>query len=71
MAPVAWPRAGGISVLSFEPLAVRRRLAPHIPPPYTNLVPHDFFGNGGSRAAKAGERIKPDELQDAARYFTF
>ena len=31
----------------------------------------DFFGNGGSRAAKPGERIKPDELQDAARFFTF
>ncbi len=31
----------------------------------------DFFGNGGSRATKSGERIKPDELQDAARFFTF
>jgi hypothetical protein len=33
-----------------------------------------FFGNGGSRASeesKSSERLKPDELHDAARLFTF
>ncbi len=31
-----------------------------------------FFGNGGSkREESAEERIEPDQLQDAARYFTF
>ena len=30
-----------------------------------------FFGNGGSKDAEEGEKIKPDELQDAARFFTF
>ena len=29
-----------------------------------------FFGNGGSKDEE-GEKIKPDELQDAARFFTF
>jgi hypothetical protein len=30
-----------------------------------------FFGNGGSKDEATGERIKPEELQDAARFFTF
>lgn len=30
-----------------------------------------FFGNGGSKDEEAGEKIKPDDLQDAARFFTF
>ena len=35
-----WPKAGGVSVLSFEPVDFLRRLAPLIPPPYANLVRH-------------------------------
>ena len=38
--PRPWPKAGGVSVLSFEPVAFLRRLAPLIPPPYANLVRH-------------------------------
>ena len=33
-----------------------------------------FFGNGGSKeeaSERSTERIKPGELQDAARFFTF
>jgi hypothetical protein len=35
-----WPTRGGVSVLSFEPVAFLRRLAPLIPPPYAHLVRH-------------------------------
>jgi hypothetical protein len=35
-----WPKANGVSVLSFEPVELLRRLAPLIPPPYANLVRH-------------------------------
>jgi hypothetical protein len=30
-----------------------------------------FFGNGGSKREDSDERIEPEQLQDAARYFTF
>ena len=30
-----------------------------------------FFGNGGLKGSKSSEKIKPEELQDAARIFTF
>jgi len=30
-----------------------------------------FFGNGGSKSEEREERIEPDQLQDAARFFTF
>jgi hypothetical protein len=30
-----------------------------------------FFGNGGTKEEKPAERIKQEELQDAARIFTF
>lgn len=30
-----------------------------------------FFGNGGSKREDGDERIEPEQLQDAARYFTF
>jgi hypothetical protein len=32
-----------------------------------------FFGNGGAKSAPPaeGERIDPEQLHDAARYFTF
>jgi hypothetical protein len=33
-----WPKAGGVSVLCFEPLAFLRRLAPLIPPPFAHLI---------------------------------
>ena len=30
-----------------------------------------FFGNGGSKREEGDERIEPEQLQDAARFFTF
>ena len=30
-----------------------------------------FFVNGGLKETKSSDRIKPEELQDAARIFTF
>lgn len=30
-----------------------------------------FFGNGGSKREDGDERVEPEQLQDAARYFTF
>lgn len=30
-----------------------------------------FFGNGGLKEIKSSEKIKPEELHDAARIFTF
>lgn len=30
-----------------------------------------FFGNGRSKPAEGDERVKPEQLQDADRYFTF
>jgi hypothetical protein len=33
-----WPTPAGVSVLSFEPVAFLRRLAPLIPPPWAHLV---------------------------------
>ena len=37
-----WPKAGGVSMLCFEPLAFLRRLAPLIPPPFAHLI--RYFG---------------------------
>jgi len=30
-----------------------------------------FFGNGGSKEEKTGERVKPEVLRNADRLFTF
>jgi len=30
-----------------------------------------FFGNGGSKKEEGEARVEPEQLQDAARFFTF
>jgi hypothetical protein len=46
-----WPTKGGVNMLSFEPIAFLRRLAPLIPPLYANLVRH--FGLFAPNASAA------------------